>query len=109
MSYVRTLAIRLLVVYFMSAAGCHCFDLPKCFQTELTRLQFLKKKNYRDKKFNSQDSALQNSTLIIMDLNTLIIQTNSLKEFYRVSATTDIKVQCFHQSVLKCATEKDHK
>ena len=27
MSYVRTLAICLLLVYFVGAAGCHCFDL----------------------------------------------------------------------------------
>ena len=27
MSYVRTLTICLLLVYFVSAAGCHCFDL----------------------------------------------------------------------------------
>ena len=26
MSYVRTLTICLLLVYFVSAAGCHCFD-----------------------------------------------------------------------------------
>ena len=29
MSYVRTLTICLLLVYFVSAAGCHCFDLHK--------------------------------------------------------------------------------
>ena len=29
MSYVRTLTICLLLVYFVSAAGCHCFDLPE--------------------------------------------------------------------------------
>ena len=27
MLYVRTLPICLLLVYFLSAAGCHCFDL----------------------------------------------------------------------------------
>ena len=27
MSYVRSLTICLLLVYFVSAAGCHCFDL----------------------------------------------------------------------------------
>ena len=27
MSYVRTLTICLLLVYFVSAAGCHCVDL----------------------------------------------------------------------------------
>ena len=27
MSYVRTLTICLLLVYFVRAAGCHCFDL----------------------------------------------------------------------------------
>ena len=27
MSYVRALTICLLLVYFVSAAGCHCFDL----------------------------------------------------------------------------------
>ena len=27
MSYVRTLTICFLLVYFVSAAGCHCFDL----------------------------------------------------------------------------------
>ena len=27
MSYVRTLTTCLLLVYFVSAAGCHCFDL----------------------------------------------------------------------------------
>ena len=27
MSYVRTLTICLVLVYFVSAAGCHCFDL----------------------------------------------------------------------------------
>ena len=27
MSYVRTLTICLLLVYFVSAAGCHCYDL----------------------------------------------------------------------------------
>ena len=27
MSYVRTLTICLLLVYFVTAAGCHCFDL----------------------------------------------------------------------------------
>ena len=27
MSYVRTLTIRLLLVYSVSVAGCHCFDL----------------------------------------------------------------------------------
>ena len=26
MSYVRALTICLLLVYFVSAAGCHCFD-----------------------------------------------------------------------------------
>ena len=29
MSYVRTLTICLLLVYFVSAAGCHCFDLAE--------------------------------------------------------------------------------
>ena len=29
MSYVRTLAICLLLVYFVGAAGCYCFDLQK--------------------------------------------------------------------------------
>ena len=29
MSYVRTLAICLLLVYFVGAAGCHCFDLSR--------------------------------------------------------------------------------
>ena len=33
MSYVRTLTICLLLVYFMSAAGCHCFDLIWCNPT----------------------------------------------------------------------------
>ena len=28
MSYVRALTICLLLVYFVSAAGCHCFDFP---------------------------------------------------------------------------------
>ena len=32
MSYVRTLTICLLLVYFVSAAGCHCFDLDKLMQ-----------------------------------------------------------------------------
>ena len=27
MSYVRALTFCLLLVYFVSAAGCHCFDL----------------------------------------------------------------------------------
>ena len=27
MSYVRALTICVLLVYFVSAAGCHCFDL----------------------------------------------------------------------------------
>ena len=30
MSYVRTLTICLLLVYFVSAVGCHCFDLDTC-------------------------------------------------------------------------------
>ena len=30
MSYFRILTICLLLVYFVSAAGCHCFDL-QCF------------------------------------------------------------------------------
>ena len=29
MSYVRILAVCLLLVYFVSAAGCHCFDLQR--------------------------------------------------------------------------------
>ena len=40
MSYVRTLTICLLLVYFVSAAGCHCFDMdterPLCFPTILS-------------------------------------------------------------------------
>ena len=29
LSYFRILTICLLLVYFVSAAGCHCFDLQK--------------------------------------------------------------------------------
>ena len=30
LSYFRVLTICLLLVYFVSAAGCHCFDPPVC-------------------------------------------------------------------------------
>ena len=44
MSYVGTLTICLLLVYFVAAAGCHCFDLSlsqlnkKLFEGSLQRL-----------------------------------------------------------------------
>ena len=38
----RALTICFLLVYFVSAAGCHCFDLQSCFNdaafSELTRM-----------------------------------------------------------------------
>ena len=36
MSYVRTLTICLLLVYFVSAAGCHCFDLTYQIDLQLS-------------------------------------------------------------------------
>ena len=38
MSYVRTLTICLLLVYFVSAAGCHCFELLFVLAMEHTLL-----------------------------------------------------------------------
>ena len=35
MSYVATLTICLLLVYFVSAAGCHCFDLVTAIPASL--------------------------------------------------------------------------
>ena len=46
MSHVGTLTICLLLVYFVGASGCHCFDLSlsklnkKLFQGSLQRLYF---------------------------------------------------------------------
>ena len=36
MSYVRTLTICLLLVYFESAAGCHCFDFYASSKVDYT-------------------------------------------------------------------------
>ena len=57
MSYVRTLAICLLLVYFVGATGCHCFDYDEPHEmlidqtenlsfTELNCIKDLEKNNH---------------------------------------------------------------
>ena len=41
LSYVRVLTICLLLVYFVSAAGCHCFDFSQMFAEELMQECYL--------------------------------------------------------------------